>query len=164
MSKVAMVVVAALAALTNSGCATWRRPAPAPPPVDEARVALAESAARVGSAVEALNRMMGGPGVLEEQPPAAFPDDRIPAPLDTKVDITWHGDMEPAVEELAKVVGFAFKTVGPRPVQPILVLLDGVGRPVGAFLREAGQQAGSRANVVVRMQGREVEVVYRDDR
>jgi defect-in-organelle-trafficking protein DotD len=164
MSKVAMMMVAAVAALANTGCATRRQPPPAPQPVDEAKQALSESATRVGTAVEALNRMLGGPGVIEERPPSAFPDDQIPAPLDLKVDITWHGDMEPAVEELAKAVGFEFRAVGPRPAQPILVLLDGIARPVGAFLREAGQQAGARANVVVRMAGREVEVVYRDDR
>lgn len=164
MSKVALMMMAAVAALANTGCATWRQPPATPPPVDEAKLALSESASRVGTAVEALNRMMGGPGLLQEQPPAAFPDDQIPAPLDLKVDITWHGDMEPAVEELARTVGFAFRAVGPRPAQPILVLLDGIARPVGAYLREAGQQAGARANVVVRMAGREVEVVYRDDR
>ena len=70
----------------------------------------------------------------------------------------WQGELAPAVEVLAAQVGLIFREIGARPVPPILVSLTGVDESLGEFLRAAGLQAGTRADVAVSSNA--VEVIY----
>jgi len=156
------VVFAACALGLLSACAAQPRvePASLPDPLTAEIEAHAEHVRVAWSgllAQSAVNR--GGPSV--QVPPATFPLERMPADLQVAVEIDWHGELEPALDALAVFVGWEFLVVGVRPPQPIIVLLSSAGDSAGHLLRSLGQQAGSRANVIVRVPTRSIELVYR---
>lgn len=155
------VITAVAAVAFVAGCAQAPRVAPLPdrdPLMEELVVHAAHARHAWGTLVgeSAVNR-----GLSEQVPPATFPLERLPVSLQPTVEMRWHGELEPAVRSLAEFAGWDFHVVGPRPPAPILVMLDSDGDSVGHLLRSLGQQAGSRANVIVRSPARSIELVYR---
>ncbi|XAI97268.1 hypothetical protein [Dolichospermum phage Dfl-JY45] len=152
--------VAALALLSLSACASAPKAIPAQP--DPLMAEISSHAEHVSIA---LNGLMGqsamNGGLSQQVPPATFPLERLPADLQVSVEMDWHGELEQAVEAVAAFVGWEFMVVGARPSQPIVVLVSSAGDSAGHLLRSLGQQAGSRANVIVRSPSRTIEVVYR---
>ena len=158
-------ICAAIAmAMTLSGCGVWQKKEV---PVDPADVALAEAA----RSIEAAWSRSPLRGTVEDvtAPEMTSGDAQFEAiaadessPLAQRVDITWVGDLQPAVEALAEVAGYTATAVGLRKGPPILIMIDGVDVPLLEMLRQAGTQAGTRADVVVRESEGVIEVIYRD--
>lgn len=154
--------VAALALLSLSACASAPKPAADATLPDPLMSEIASHAEHVSIAVTGLmaQSSLNG-GVSQQVPPATFPLERLPVDLQVGIEMDWHGELEPAVEAVAAFVGWEFMVVGARPPQPIVVLVSSAGDSAGHLLRSLGQQAGQRANVIVRSPSRTIEVVYR---
>jgi len=145
----------------STGCSTWSK-REAPPPPDPILQSLETHAGTVRNAWIGYSGLAAqNGGVSTQVPPATFPLESMPEALRVAVDVEWHGELEPAAQALAEYIGWSFSSIGARPSQPILVMLASDGEPVGALLRSLGQQAGARANLIVRVPTKSVEVVYR---
>ncbi len=142
------------ACLMASGCVRQPIRPQAPDAVD---VALAKAAHTVEQAWQSEN------AIVQAASPRAVPHEvplsQLPAAAQQRVDMSWQGELAPAVRVLSQQMGYDFKEVGFRPVPPILVSLEGENLPLGDFLQQAGLQAGERADVVIGT--RDVTVVYR---
>lgn len=84
------------------------------------------------------------------------------SPLRQRVDISWFGDLVPAIQSLAAACGFDVTSVGLQKGPPIVVVLEATGEEVVNLLRQAGEQAGNRADVIVHEREKRIEVVHRD--
>ena len=151
--------LAGLTLVSLGACASAPKSEPVPDPM------LAEISAHAEHVSIAMTDLMAqsavNGGLSEQAPPATFPLERLPVDLQVALEMDWHGELEPAVESIASFVGWDFQVVGARPSQPILVLVSSSGDSAGHLLRSLGQQAGKRANVIVRAPARSIEVVYR---
>ncbi len=135
---------------------------PATDPADEALMAAAARVEESWGRTASLMSATGATGAELPAPPATFPMEEIPESLRQAVELEWHGELAPAVRSLASSAGYRFEEVGVATGGPILVSLEAKAAPVGELLRRAGNQAGDRADVVVRPVSRVIEVVYRD--
>lgn len=156
MNKLTLCVVIASIFMVG-GCATTPRVTAEPSIVD---VQIAESAARIQQAwTDQAPRQSNDVSVPQcdvGSGPGVFP-----APLDMLVTFDWNGELGSAVEALAQAAGYSYRAVGAAPSTPILVMLRADGSQIGALLRDAGLQAGDRADVVVRSDERAIEVFYK---
>lgn len=154
----------AFAALAVTGCAApqARVDVRLADPAEEALLAAAARIEASWSHTSSLVSATGASGAEVPAAPATFPMDEIPESLAGVVDLEWHGELAPAVKSLATLAGYQFEEIGIPAGGPILVSLSAKAVPVGELLRRAGNQAGDRADVVVRPVSRRIEVVYRD--
>lgn len=153
-----------LVAVALTGCATPQARVVVSA-VDPAEEALLAAAARIEDSwgrTSSLVSATGPSGAEVPAPPSTFPMEEIPESLSGAVDLEWHGELAPAVKSLAALAGYQFEEIGIPAGGPILVSLNAKSVPVGELLRRAGNQAGDRADVVVRPVSRRIEVVYRD--
>lgn len=107
---------------------------------------------------------------LDELRAATAPRPAGPAPgavrlpetgaLARPVSLLWFGSLTGAVRALAALAGYGFEVEGTPPARPVTVVVDAVDRPLGAVLVSIGEQAGSRAGIVVRPARRLIAVVY----
>ena len=74
----------------------------------------------------------------------------------------WTGSIEGLVSKLAEQSGYQFVVSGTRPQSPIVVTAKTEGVRVARVLFEAGTQAGERADIVVRIADKSIELRYRD--
>ncbi len=150
--------LALLSAIAFSGCSAFQqKPLP---PIDPAEQALVDVARSIESSwSKSPLRTPADTSAASEPIESAVIET---SPLAMRVDIAWIGELQPAVEALAKVAGFSARAVGLRKGPPILISIDGVDVPLLEMLRQAGMQAGTRADVVVRESEATIEVIYRD--
>jgi hypothetical protein len=81
-------------------------------------------------------------------------------PLGQRITFNWVGGLVPAVQALASSAGFQVKQVGqPGPV-PVLVTINKSQTQIYDLLQECGEQAGSRAGVVIYPDQNLVEIVW----
>lgn len=158
------VLAVLLLASTLGGCAGspgWERPRPGPAPVPADRQQdwmaqqLAAAAGRAEAALGRLSRIEAtrDPIAWREEPEV------VPDELLHQVSLDWTGPLSEVTRRLAGLSGFTFQEVGARPVQPVIVDVHAVERPVISVLREVGYQAGTRAKVVVDARRSVVELV-----
>lgn len=76
------------------------------------------------------------------------------------VTMDWTGPIEPAIRTLAERAGYQFQVNGNAPPMPIIVSLHSTERSVVEVLRDAGLQAGRRADVAIDPDRRVVELNY----
>ncbi len=170
ISRSALTLASASAlTLMLSSCGAWTKKEVAPT-VDPAEAALSAAAADVAAAWSRTSVSMTSIAESEDATPvsgdASFDgtaEQFDPAsPLAMRVDMTWFGELQPAVEALAATAGYTTQMIGARKGPPILVTIEGVDVPLMELLRQAGIQAGRRADVVVRESAGTIEVIYRD--
>ena len=142
-----------------TGCSTpWNygstSPVVATP--DAVSVRLADAADKVGNALQSLA------SVEQTRTPAPLPP-TMPAPddgLKTPITVSWEGPIAPLLLRLANRAGYQYQQVGPVPGTPITVSINVVGKPILEILRDAGLQAGTKANLLVDSNRRLVELEY----
>lgn len=74
--------------------------------------------------------------------------------------IDWSGPIEPLLEKIASMSRYRVKVLGPIPPVPVLVTLAARDRVIADILKDAGIQAGNRANLVVYPSSRVIELRY----
>ncbi len=76
------------------------------------------------------------------------------------ITMPWQGTLEQAVSKLAGFSGYQVKFMGKPPVLPILVQIGRDPATVSDHLRNIGIQSGNRADIIISVQQRIVEVRY----
>ncbi|MCT4575415.1 MAG: DotD/TraH family lipoprotein [Alphaproteobacteria bacterium] len=84
----------------------------------------------------------------------------IPRLLRQKMSINWNGPIKQIVQKIADRAMYDVVEMGKPYSTPILVQIDAVDAPIIDILRNVGLQAGSRANLVVDTENRNLEVHY----
>ena len=134
-------------------------PAPVADDAEEDAVAqqLAKAAGRAEAALGRLSR------IEASRDPIAWaePPEIVPEALMREVSLDWTGPLVGLARRLAKLSGYDYEETGARPVQPVIVDVHSVARPLIAVLREAGYQGGPRVKLVVDARRGIVEVVHR---
>ena len=74
--------------------------------------------------------------------------------------IDWSGPIEPLLEKIGEMTKYRVKVLGPIPSIPLIVTISGRERVVADILKDAGLQAGKRANLVVYPTSRIIELRY----
>lgn len=75
-------------------------------------------------------------------------------------DIDWTGPIEPLVRKLADMTDYKVKVLGNSPSIPIVVSISQEAAVIADILKNAGMQAGRRANLVVFPANRVIEIRY----
>jgi defect-in-organelle-trafficking protein DotD len=75
-------------------------------------------------------------------------------------DIDWTGPIEPLVRKLADMTDYKIKVLGNAPGIPIIISISQEKAVIADILKNAGMQAGKRANIVVFPANRVIEVRY----
>ncbi len=76
------------------------------------------------------------------------------------VDIDWTGPIEPLVQKLANMTDYRLKVLGNTPAIPIIISISQDKAIIADLLKNAGMQAGKRANIVVFPANRIIEIRY----
>ncbi len=74
--------------------------------------------------------------------------------------IDWAGPIEPLLEKVACLTRYRLKVLGPIPAIPVLVTISCRERIIADVVKDAGLQAGNRANLVVYPTSRIIELRY----
>jgi len=142
-----------------SGCAKPPQAVPGPPETDPAIVELSRAADSIHKDLNLLSRIRQEESGVHEQvkayktPPA---NSRISEPI----TLSWSGPLEPAVEVVARKVGYNFRVIGSAPSQPVLVNLRATDKPAFEILEDMGWQAGDKAGVVLNQEQKELQIIY----
>lgn len=75
-------------------------------------------------------------------------------------DIDWTGPIEPLIRTLADMTDYKVKILGNPPGIPIIVSISQEEAVIADILKNAGMQAGKRANIVVFPANRVIELRY----
>jgi len=75
------------------------------------------------------------------------------------VSVTWVGELEPVVKDLAASCGMGFRVIG-RSTSPIFVSIEVNDMLILEVYRILGMQAGTRADIIYRTPENMVEIVY----
>ncbi len=84
----------------------------------------------------------------------------VPRLLRQKMSITWNGPIAPLAKKIAARAMYGFVEIGGQYPTPILVQIDAIEAPLIDILRSIGLQAGARANIIVDVENRNIEVHY----
>lgn len=74
--------------------------------------------------------------------------------------LDWSGPIEPLLEKIAEMTRYRVKVLGPIPAIPLIVTISSRERVVADILKDAGLQAGKRANLIVYPTSRIIELRY----
>ncbi len=74
--------------------------------------------------------------------------------------IDWSGPIEPLLEKIGTLTHYRVKVLGPIPSIPLIVTISADDRVIADILKDAGLQAGNRANLVVYPTNRIIELRY----
>lgn len=74
--------------------------------------------------------------------------------------IDWSGPIEPLLEKIGEMTRYRVKVFGPIPHIPVIVSISSRERLIADVLKDAGLQAGNRANLVVYPTNRIIELRY----
>jgi defect-in-organelle-trafficking protein DotD len=94
--------------------------------------------------------------------PTASPIDETGLPPDLKRPTTmdWSGPGEDAVRQIARLIGYEFRTTGNKPSVPPMIEVSFVDKPVAKALEDIGLQVQPSAQVVVDPNVRRIEFRY----
>jgi defect-in-organelle-trafficking protein DotD len=139
-----LVVLLAVSALALSGCATG-----------PANVAATEDPAMT-SVDKALQRSKS------DLPEFTASSTAKPAPAKESgpaISLDYAGEAKVLLARLAKANGMEYRTLGPQPHLPLFVVVNAKDARLADVLRDAGEQFGERADLVLK--DKAIEVVYR---
>lgn len=74
--------------------------------------------------------------------------------------IDWSGPIEPLLQRIADMSNYRVKILGPIPSIPVIVTVSCRERMLADILKDAGLQAGKRANLVVYPTSKIIELRY----
>lgn len=124
---------------------------------DPAEAKLAEAASSVSKSLINLAEIQEA---VTPKPKTYQPADPASYGMADLVSIDWSGPIEPLVEQIAKSTGYKVRTLGSEPAIPVMVFVTAHNAPLGNVLRDAGYQAGDKANVVVYPNTKIIELRY----
>ncbi|MCS5708326.1 type IVB secretion system lipoprotein DotD [Candidatus Berkiella cookevillensis] len=75
-------------------------------------------------------------------------------------NIDWAGPIEPLLEKIGTLTHYRVKVLGPLPAVPVIITLTARDRVIADIIKDAGIQAGKRANLVVYPTSRVIELRY----
>ena len=118
---------------------------------------LADAAVRAEEALARLARIEAArdPIAWHAEP------NNVPAELLREVTVDWTGPLAELARRLAELSGYEFRETGSPAVQPVMVDVRSVRRPLIAVLREVGLQGGTRVKLLVNAERQVVEIVHR---
>jgi defect-in-organelle-trafficking protein DotD len=152
MSKTALILVSSITALTMlQGCTKSKYQ------MTNVDYQLMQSAL----AVEDSLRTLAATKEIDEQ--HAINTDILVTPqggMGGSATIDWSGPIEPLLEKIGEMSTYRVKVLGPIPPIPVIVTIAAKDRVVADILKDAGLQAGKRANIVVYPKHRVIELRY----
>lgn len=74
--------------------------------------------------------------------------------------LDWSGPIEPLLEKVGELTSYRVKVLGPTPAIPLIITISCRERMIADILKDAGLQAGKKANVVVYPTSRIIELRY----
>ena len=77
-----------------------------------------------------------------------------------KITLDWSGPIQPLIQQLADMTGYQLKTFGNAPAIPVIVSVVATNTTIADVVKDAGLQAGARANVVVFPKNKVIELRY----
>jgi defect-in-organelle-trafficking protein DotD len=89
------------------------------------------------------------------------PPDPASYGMEGLASIDWNGPIEPLVTQVATASHYRLRVLGNEPAIPIIVSLSKKNVPLADVLRDAGLQAGSRAEVIVFPSSKTIELRYK---
>ncbi len=120
-------------------------------------IAMAESASSISQSLTGL-------GATEQ---AAYPPESVSEPpspasygMAMPASIDWNGPIQKLAQQVANATNYQLRVLGKAPSIPIIVSISAKNTPTGNILRDAGYQAGKRANIVVFPSTRTIELRY----
>lgn len=155
----ALVISATLSAVALlAGCATQKPEGQTPAPGVDAKVqqTLANAAARSSEAMLTLAKTRSATHGI------TYSDDfKVPDELRTPITINWSGPLDELVHKVADLTGYQYEAaVGSRPNTTVLVHIAVTDLEAHKVLANAGQQAGSAADIVVNPDSKKLYVKY----
>ena len=118
---------------------------------------LADAAVRAEMALARLARIQAARDPIAWEPAP----ENVPRELLREVTVDWTGPLRELARRLAELSGYEFRETGSPAVQPVMVDVHSVKRPLISVLREVGLQGGTRVRLLVDARRRVVEVVHR---
>ena len=124
---------------------------------DPVSLRLAAAADRASTALQTLASIeqVRTPGASIESA-----NDDIPQELRRTMSLEWSGPIEPLLRRLADRAGYRLQLNGNRPAVPIIISVSSREKSVVEMLRDVGLQSGKRADVVIDVQNKVVELDY----
>jgi len=83
-----------------------------------------------------------------------------PQELRRVISIDWTGPVEPITRTVAEKAGYSLRVNGNKPSVPIIISVSSREKQVIEMLRDIGLQAGRRADIVVDVENKVVELDY----
>lgn len=77
-----------------------------------------------------------------------------------KATLDWSGPIEPLLHEIARLTDYQVKILGNTPPIPVIVSINVENRVIADIVKDAGLQAGKRANLVVYPSSKIIELRY----
>jgi len=115
-------------------------------------------------AANSIERSLGTLAMLQEHkaPPLLNTEPLITPEggMGVCADIDWTGPIEPLIRKLAELTNYRVKILGNEPAIPIVVSISQEKAIVADILKNAGLQAGKRANLLVFPANRIIEIRY----
>jgi defect-in-organelle-trafficking protein DotD len=163
-SKLSQTVKTSALCLTVVLTAGLSACAPMTPRVDHQMVATPDPVAlRLASAVDRASAALQTLASVEQARNPGVGIQTVPhAPQELRriVTVDWVGPIEPMLRQLADRAGYAFQVNGDQPPAPVVITLQVRQKTVIEVLRDAGLQAGTRADVTVDANAKIVELNY----
>lgn len=84
-----------------------------------------------------------------------------PAGMNTPMFLNWNGPIEGLVKSIAERTGYSYEgVVGVKPATPVIVSVSVTNMPAFNILVDAGAQAGSAADIVVRPDTKKIFIKF----
>lgn len=143
-----------------AGCAVPNAQGSAPIPGVDDRIAEAvETSANANMAIAQVEvatakPKRAGPG-MSVPPSVVLPDESV-----QPVTVDWQGPIEPFLQQMAGRAGYAFRTTGRKPANPMMITLVAKEEPLFGVIRRAGAMAHGYADIGFNPSARLIEIRY----
>jgi defect-in-organelle-trafficking protein DotD len=120
-------------------------------------IELAEAAGSINQSMNSLqenNQAANPPQEISALPPAATYGMQMP------ISIDWNGPIGPLVTKITQIANYHLTIIGNEPAVPVIVSIHARNTSLAEVLRNAGYQAGNRANIVVYPSTKVVDLRY----
>nr|WP_305910448.1 DotD/TraH family lipoprotein [Methylomarinum sp. Ch1-1]MDP4523199.1 DotD/TraH family lipoprotein [Methylomarinum sp. Ch1-1] len=126
------LVLAVAPSLLFMGCASKPTPIPVEPD-NTVLISISESAKKIQEELNVIAKVEqhNSPDIKLYKRPEK-------GPLTKLINLRWHGDAVPAVETVAKLIGYEFDAKGKKPVVPAIIDIDAKIKVHLMFLKISG--------------------------
>ncbi len=148
----------ALTLICLTGCAKHPKPEPITSPAHIVKKELKEAVAEIQESLSLLAKIEQAESWKHEVPVSSY---KLPnGPLAEHLTMDWSGDLLPAVQTVATLVGFGTTEVGKPPTVPAIVTVHATDLPAFRILEDIGWQAGKHIVITVDPAQKIIQVTY----